>query len=305
MSMGTLADILSNQQTAASPTPNAGAGEQTEGLKGILSAGSNAGSSLGGPRTSALGEEQAAKESATEKSVQDTQGAQAASALLQKGQELQEQRASGEADVGQRLSTIRKMSDDQRANTIAQYQEAQRTQDVSEQGAKAEQLAFDARFADGKYIDDLKQAGDMARLEDAQAFRLAAAKDAFGQTEDLLNHAAGNQQALNMSANDYAKVLANVDINMAIALATANIKQDQLKGQYEGVGGMTSGAIKAYDTYQQTPTKAGDTAAAKQTVPQYGPNDKTPYDIEQERSGGAGSAVPQTEPATLGSEGAP
>jgi hypothetical protein len=66
-----------------------------------------------------------------------------------------------------------------------------------------------------KYVDDLKRAGQVDRLQDDGAFREALAEATFGDSQQLLKQKLNNQSVLGASERDYRKALAQLDIDDA------------------------------------------------------------------------------------------
>jgi len=267
--MTTLKDILDQQQGSVGPTaaqPVAAQGN-TEGLASLLAAGQNKGSAAGeaGPRIDFTQEQGAAASVAADKAQQGTEEQLAAQAIAQKGEELSQQSKDQAGMDAQRLSSVRSALQDQRAELTATYQAKVREGDSQAASAVAQQLAQDSRFHTDTYIEQLNYAAAQNGLNDLQKFRMAALDQELGDQKAILSQAAGQQIDLDATGNALKRAEGRMNIDMAIALVTADLKRQQQAGMYTAAGKMVSAGASYAAGKKSTATEPEGTAPVGDT----------------------------------------
>lgn len=264
----TLLDAVKQSQNdqIAQPAAQAGAGapSETQSLANTLAVGQTGnaqptGAAAGGAKMSNLQEKLA--------NVQTKLGTTA----LAKDTEVQQTDQAQQADVAQRASQIQDVALEQRRqqtvteNTqkvqavLTNYRQQGKQLDLSKDKARAEQIGFQLRLSNTKYLDDLKKQGIKARLGSLVARKQAIAHNAFADEKELLDNNLTFQSMLNAKGRDLQTQLQGIDLDFAMQMADASNKAANQQQMWQGMGGMASGAVQAGAAY------AGSSGASANT----------------------------------------
>lgn len=119
--------------------------------------------------------------------------------------------------------------------------------------AQLEQILHVQALSNQKYVDELQRVGRLQRLEDEVRFKEEAAQLAFGDDLQRLLQDMGFKAGMLEDERAFQEMLANIDIDTALALGRTEIKQENTKAIAEGVTGAVSEGI---DYYKQTNKKS-------------------------------------------------
>jgi hypothetical protein len=103
-----------------------------------------------------------------------------------------------------------------------------------------EQAAFGLRLANDQYLYGLQDAGRRRRLDDEATFKLELQKEIFANMESLLKDDLAFKEMMALSDADFSKLLANIDINAAIAMANDAVRASNIAGGWTGAGQLAS-----------------------------------------------------------------
>lgn len=112
---------------------------------------------------------------------------------------------------------------------------------VAREGAKAEQLGFQLRLSNEKYINNLREQAARDKLVSDIDFKEAIIRTTFSDELDLLGKDLDFRLMLKADDAQFQKMLANIDIETAIAIASS---QSQSASAQMVVGGVVQ-AIQA------------------------------------------------------------
>lgn len=237
-----------------------GVTDETAKAAALLRAKSGKASAAGPVAASNLGEQQAVAQ--TNETMQNEVAPQA---TLQQ-QSLEQAAAGVEQQEQEQRSTIEQAN---RFNGIqARIQTTQLLNDMSRRGgeldmqrdgATLQQIATNLRMQNDKYINQLQQEGNRARLDDANAFNEELLRTSLGDSKELLEKQLANKSILAASDREYQKALANMGIEDARALLRASAREQERNAVAGAVGnvakqgaGMAGSAYAEYNSPNNT-----------------------------------------------------
>lgn len=244
-----LFEALQQSQSPAPALPQLGAGQN---LQNILAAKSGkALASPGTPAASALGAQAAASQTAQ----------QAGQLAQQQGLELQNQQQAGQQQE-QQFGLQQQGLEQQRQGTLSQskqkgqqllneFQQAGKQLDYQKDAAKIEQLGTASRLSNDKYLTQLQQAGDKARLDDVMNFKTQLADSVFGDRSDMLKQNLDWSKILDQNNAGFAEEMGKMDIADAIDLLNSQMKQANSEQMFKGLGSLVSGGAQAWTVANQ------------------------------------------------------
>lgn len=122
--------------------------------------------------------------------------------------------------------------------------------------AQMEQLGFTARLANEKYVSQLQQEAERARLTDDASFQEEYYGTLFKDQQDILAGDMAFQVALNGKNNEWKEYLASIDIDHVLDIADISAKA-------AGEAQMYAGGTKIIESgYQMAAMASGNPAAA-------------------------------------------
>lgn len=275
----TLLDAVKQSQNdqLAQPAAQLGAGpaSETQSLANTIAVGqtgkaSPGGAQAGGPKMSNLQERLA--------NVQTRLGTQA----LAKDTQIQQEQQDQGAEVAARAAQIQDTALEQKRQqtqteytqkvqaTLDSYRQQNKTLDFTKDKAKAEQIGFQLRLSNTKYIDDLKREGTKARLTSNIARKQQIAATAFQEEQDMLNNNLTFQQMLNAKGRDLQSQLQNIDLDFAMQMADAQNKAANQQQMWQGIGGLATAGIQAGAAYAGSSSTGAPATTTGSAAPSQG-----------------------------------
>lgn len=219
-----------------------------------------------GPRSSTLAERisqgqvrAAESEQARKERVQSEQLKLAEDAQLQSLNDQQLAQVESALDMKQQVA--------QRTEQLLNDLERSTDQlDFQKDAAKFEQVGFNLRMNNRKYIDSLNDAARRARLDDDARFREELLRATLDESRELLDSDLEFRRLMSADEREFTRELSNLSIEQALQYANAGIEQANRLGKYQSIGTLISGAAQGYQQYetQQTNKRQADYLAWKQ-----------------------------------------
>lgn len=128
-----------------------------------------------------------------------------------------------------------------------------------------EQVGFNLRQANDRYVFNLQLEGARNRLDHQIAFDEALQASIFGANYDIALHNSAAAIDMNAEQNEFLLKLGKMDINTAIALANSDLRAAQTASVAKGIGGLIEAGGKAYATYSNAPVQ--DNTQGEQPTP--------------------------------------
>lgn len=270
-----MATLLETLQKQGQVPGNAGIIDETQKAKTLFQAKSGvAPASIGGPKSSNLGEQAAVDQ--TNAGLQPVRqqaqlvGQQLESQQANVAQTADQQRATAEA--AKRADSIsRNIQTDQLLNDLGRDRATLHQQ---QNQSKLEQVAFGLAMKDKQYVEQLQNEGTKLRLDNALNFKSAMEDDLMAAQQDALQDAIGNKQVMDMGDREFQQAMGSLSIDQIMKMAdldmnrdaamsgidAANIKSDfQMKAkqaaianQASGIDSLIKGGIGAVGAYQNS-----------------------------------------------------
>lgn len=239
------------EQLRARPKTQA-PGVQTQTAQGLLrSKTGRAGVGGSAPRISSQAERAAVAETAARGRELQAQGAQQAKQLEQaaEGQEIQ-QEAEQQAATDQLLDTQQKAGL-QTQNILNELERGEEELDLKKWMSKAEQMSFNMRLNDQKYIQELQNTRARRRMRSEDDFLQQYAESQFAAERAVLQDALGRDLDLLADEAEFRKQLAEMDLQHAIKMAQAQAEQEAITNEYGAYESMVSGGAGIFASFQR------------------------------------------------------
>lgn len=249
--MANLLDTIRGN-TGALGSQQQGVTDQSASLQQLLRA--KSGKAVGGPDVSSsnLGEQQAVAQTNQQIQGQIAPQAQIQQAGLQQqaaGQQQQQNIATGQIAQQRKFDT---MQNRLQTNEILSDLERNRGQiDLAKDQARMEQLGFQLRLQDTKYLDNLQREGARQRLDNDMQFKQELATSVLGDNKQLLEKELGNKSLLDVNARDFNKSMANMDVGTAYDMFKNEMSTARDRQMWSSTGALGSAAVAGYGTYQE------------------------------------------------------
>lgn len=249
--MASLQDTIRANLTGANTPPEQQAGaatDATSSLQGLMAARGGKAMSGGAPTP---------RLSNVQEQVQQNLAAQQQGQVQQQGQmqarNIEQAAASQQQAVGQaeqeidanRVEMIDKFAAESE-RLLRDFSREGRQLNLQKDAAKLEQLGFNLRLADDKYINQLQSEGKKARLNNAANFEFELTKAVFADEQELFNSSLQFKSLMKAKDRDFQRELGEMDIETALQIATSNANAANSATLWGGVANTTSGAISAY-----------------------------------------------------------
>lgn len=268
--MATLFDTL-KQNLLNQPQPNYQLG-QGQAVQKVMQAkqGKLPGVASTGPRASNLGEGAMVDQTKALAAQQQQQNQLQAQAIDQQQVEQQRQQSQQNAEIESKRQSMLTQAQINVDNILGQSQREGRQLTFEKDANTLEQLGFQLRLQDQQYIQKLQIEAGKQRLANATNFNIAMQKAVLGNNYDLLKDKLDMDALLSADQNRSNEELAKIDINTAVAIASANSKAAQIQQQWSGAGQLVTGGAKAASLYKPDSTTSLGNDAALQDLPDYG-----------------------------------
>lgn len=149
---------------------------------------------------------------------------------------------------------------------LDEYSQGTRQLDLNRDKAKLEQLGQNMRLANGKYLQTLQQEAARSQLLDDARFDEEMKRTIFADEAELLQGDLEFRALINADAREFNEMLANMDLETAIAIANAENREANQRGMWEGVSSVASGAVGAIGSMPGSGTPDSTAFAQKPTV---------------------------------------
>lgn len=176
-------------------------------------------------------------------------GKEAATQLGMQEQEATQQYEQSVADLDEKRISIQEQYQRQVEAVFRDLSRGTRELDFQKDAARAEQLGFQLRLSNDKYVNDLKREGARSRLTSEIAFKEALTLSIFAEEEKLYRSSLAFKSMIDAEDRSFNEKLAQMDMDLAQELAAAETDAMQTAAMYSGVAEMAKGGIQAYASY--------------------------------------------------------
>jgi hypothetical protein len=117
---------------------------------------------------------------------------------------------------------------------------------LQKDAAKLEQIGFNLRMNNKKYIDSLTQSGQTARLEDSTRFEEELKRAIFADQIDLLNNDLSFRRMIDADERELARDLSSISLEQAMQIAATQNQQINQAAKYNSISQVVKGGAQAY-----------------------------------------------------------
>lgn len=237
-----LLESLQKTQTQRAQQPIPG---QAADLRTLLASKSGKAGTTSGPAISNIQEQQALVDFNTQATTQQ-QAAQVGVGSQQLAQKAQQQQFSqGQQQLTQKRQEV-EQTFNQEAEKINNNLQRLENDLESKEGQQALQEAlFTKRLANKQYVAELERAGIERRLNDANAFKLEAAKTAFDNWNEIFANETEFAKAMELDKHEFDKELLKMDMSMAESIIKSNNEAANRQTLWSSAGSIGTAAIQA------------------------------------------------------------
>lgn len=225
--------------------------DTTSGLATLLRA--KSGKAVEGPATALSTQQEQAAIAQTAQAMQPVQQAAQTQQLAQEQQarEVEQRAGQQQANIAQ-ARQANQMQTQLRTDQLLQELEQGRGRiDLSKYQANLEQIGQNLRLSNQQYIDTLQREGDRARLTDSLQFSEQLTKAIMADNKQLLEKQLGNKSILAASDREFAKRMSEMGIQNAWQMFNNDMKAQQERALFTGIGGLVTSGIGAYGQYAE------------------------------------------------------
>jgi hypothetical protein len=116
---------------------------------------------------------------------------------------------------------------------FADFKRSNQELEFRQDAAQLEQLGTLLALQDRKYIDELNRIGEKRKLYDRSNWEKEKARVIYGETLDSLMRDLNFQRGEDVSNRDYQRQLAQIDIDTAISMAEAAMRDEATRAMWE------------------------------------------------------------------------
>ena len=132
-------------------------------------------------------------------------------------------------------------------NIFSQYEFDTAELEDRKDAAELEQNAFLLSMHDRKYMEEISEIGKMRQFDNDVEADKETQRIVFGESLHNLLDTIKFKTERNVDRREYAKQIAHINIEQAIQIAQAAIKDENTRQQWESVGNMTTSAVTYAD----------------------------------------------------------
>jgi len=248
-----------NEQLTKKPavTPQLGQTEQAQSLLRTKLGKANT-STGAAPRTSAVGEATAARQTQLGGEQLQQQGQVQAQQIQQQQTDLQAKEQENVKDILSKRADLKQNFDLTTENLLQDAERNRQRLDTDEYKAKMEQVGFNIRLGNKQYTDTLEREAANQRLDNDIQFKYAMADQIFKDEQETLEEFLDFQRLIDADERGYQEELSQMDDTYAYQIAELERRNAEKLSKYESFGKGGSAAASAYGNYDSNKSGAGE-----------------------------------------------
>ena len=265
-----LLDKLKENMTQPAQAPQV---NQTSRVRDLLAAksGKAGAAGTGGPKRVNTAERAAVQQTQAASKALQQQGAIGAEQLAQTSADIEQNRQHQLTQQTQTLKEQQSQFDRQSDNILNQFERGQKSLQNSKDIQELEQLGFQARLESEQYVNQLQLEGDRLRLDDSLAFKTQLAKEQWSSNIALFQDKIKVKEMIDADNRTFLEEVSKIDINSALEIAEAGIKQANIEAQMGALGNIASSAVSygaSSGWFSSTPDTVTDLSTPKEEAAQ-------------------------------------
>ena len=185
----------------------------------------------------------------------DTQVAQQTEAVKQQEDEQAFQAEKVESDYLRNEDAV-----------LDQYLSGKKKLDLSKDKSKFEQMGFQMRMADGKYMDTLNREAKRSQLDNESKFKEEMARTVFAEELEMFHDNLDFRNSMFSDKMDFQEQMGQMDLDYALQMAQFSNQQASANSMFTGIGQATTGGIQAYGAYAKNQDKSSTSPSVSGTT---------------------------------------
>jgi len=230
----------------------------TEKIRGIRRAATGRAVSPRGPEVTTQAERQVQADIRRGLERQREAGELAAEEMEQRREGLAQREQQAEAAARMQRAEMQSQFANQAADVLGDLSRGRRELTLETQKDKLEQAGFLASFADRQYLHNLQLEGQRRRLSSDLEFQQALKRSIFASEMELMERDIDFREIMDARGRDFQRKLADIDIDTALRIASAEAQADEITARWSGVGTIAQGVVTAMEekSPRQPPKKS-------------------------------------------------
>ena len=172
-------------------------------------------------------------------------GQEAATQLGMQAEEAQQQYQQATAELDEKQIMAQEQYQREVEAVMRDVARGTRQIDFEKDQAKAEQVGFQLRLSNDKYIQNLRLEAARSRLVSAASFKEQLARTIFAEEEALLRTDLSFRAMLGADDRQFRERMAEINLEEALALANAEAAGDNAVTMWSGISELMKGGIQA------------------------------------------------------------
>ena len=222
-------------------------GGTTQALRRVQQAATGKARETGAIQEDVIPEQVALQEAEQMQRIQTAQEQLAVTGLQQKEQAQQQELKFGLQDMEERETNAIQEMLNKTSAILQDFEQGKARLDNARDKARMEQALFGMRLANKKYTDQLEIEGRKRRLDNAVQFKEALTEAIFKEEMNLLKDDLSFRRKMAADEREFEKMLADIDIELAIKLALQEAEAIQVAQVVSGAKAVVTGGIQAYE----------------------------------------------------------
>jgi hypothetical protein len=197
--------------------------------------------------------------------IQTAQEQQAIAGIQQKEQAQRQELKFGLQDMEERETNAIQEMLNKTSAILQDFEQGKARLDNARDKSRMEQALFGMRLANKKYTDQLEIEGRKRRLDNAVQFKEALTEAMFKEEMNLLKDDLSFRRKMAADEREFEKMLAEVDLELAIKLALQEAEAVQIAQMTTGAKAVVSGSIEGYEAYNKAQGTQNGTQSTQAT----------------------------------------
>lgn len=202
------------------------------------------------PRLSTIQEQVAAREAGLGAQQLAQQGQLEALRVKQEEDQIQDELGLRLRELDDQRLAQQEYQQQQTQTLLDQFTTGQRQLNLSRDKATMEQVGFQLRLNNSKYIKQLQDYGRRARLDNKIKFQEELQRTIFAEEESMFQSDLLFRSMINAKGREFTSQLAQIDLDFALQIATMENEAASQRMMWQGAASAVSGGLDAYAASQ-------------------------------------------------------
>lgn len=206
-------------------------------------------------RRSTIGEQAVAQQTGAALGQERAQAAIQSEQLAQQGGAQEQSARIQQQQLAQNLQLKSEQAAQQGAQLWQQFEQAGRQLNTEQDLQKLEQVAFNARLSNQKYINNLQGEARREGLDNDLKFKEDYYTQVFEDSGELFGSDIAFKKLMDSDEREFISEMSKMDTGFALDLAKQASREANQRAMAESIGGLIGGAVQGYDAYDKYQTR--------------------------------------------------